>query len=275
MRRRIMITVAPVARESHPDPEVVNPLTPEEVAEETLACEAAGAAQVHLHVRTETGEITHRTEVYTRTLDLIRARSNIIIQGSTGGFEKKLSLDERCSALDDPRTDVASLNMGSFNIGFDLPFINTGTEVAHWAEKIYARKAVPELEVFDTGMMNLVHDLLGRGLLRRPLNINFPLGYFAGALPRVENIIHLRNLMPEGACFGVVHNAMTDFTILAASIAAGARKIRVGFEDSLYYAPGGKARTNVDLVRKAAEMIRALGCEPMPVDEAREMYGLA
>lgn len=274
MTRKIMITVAPVARVRNPDKDVVNPLTPEQVARETLECEQAGAAQVHLHVRTENGEITHETGVYSRTLELIRKDSRIIIQGSTGGFEKKLSIDERCSAVDDDRTDVASLNMGSFNIAYDIPFINTAAEIKYWAEKFYVRSVVPELEIFDTGMTNLVHDFLDQGILRRPLAVNFPMGYYASTQPQVESILRMRDLIPGGVAFGITHNAMEDFTLLAASIAAGASKVRVGFEDSLFYAPGKKARTNSELVQRAADMIRSLGCEVMSIEDARSMYGL-
>ena len=274
MAKRIMITVAPVARVANPDDAVVNPLTAEQVAAETLACTKAGAAQVHLHVRTATGEITHETDVYSRTLELIRRDSAIVIQGSTGGFEKKLSLDERCSAVNDERTDVASLNMGSLNLGFDTAFVNTGAEIRYWAEKFKSRNVVPELEVFDTGQMNLVREFAEAGVLGRPLSINFPMGYYASTQPSVESIVHMRDLMPAGAFFGVTHNAMTDFTVLAASICAGACKVRVGFEDSIFYAPNRKARTNVILVEKVAEMIRALGCEVMSIDEAREVMGV-
>ena len=147
MAKRIMITVAPVARVANPTTRCQSLLTAEQVAAETLACAKAGAAQVHLHVRTATGEITHETDVYSDTLERIRRESAIVIQGSTGGFEKKLSLDERCSAINDDRTDVASLNMGSLNLGFDVAFVNTGAEIRYWAETFKRRNVVPELEV--------------------------------------------------------------------------------------------------------------------------------
>jgi 3-keto-5-aminohexanoate cleavage enzyme len=66
---------------------------------------------------------------------------------------------------------------------------------------------------------------------------------------------------------------MTDFAIVAASIALGAVKARVGFEDSIYYAPGKKAKTNAVLVNKLAQLIEAMGYEVMSTAEAREMYG--
>lgn len=273
MSRKIMITVAPVARVANPDDDVINPLTPEDIAEEVFECTRAGASQVHLHVRLENGEITHLTDVYSHTLDLIRAKSDILIQGSTGGFEKDLSLDERCSAVDDDRTQVASLNMGSLNFGEDLIFKNPEVNIAYWAKRFYSRNVVPELEIFDAGMICTVKRFIEKGILKPPLNCNFPMGYYTGIQPTVESIIHMRNTLPEGCNFGITHNEMTDFSIVAASLALGAVKARVGFEDSIYYAPHKKGRTNAVLVQKMAQLIETMGYEVMSTAEACELYG--
>ena len=275
MKRKILVCVAPVARVPNPAPDVINPLSPEQIAEQVAACVRAGAAKVHLHVRTETGEITHDTTVYSRTLDLIRADSNIVIEGSTGGFEKTLTLDERCSAIDDDRTDTASLNMGTLNITAEAPFINTVPEIRYWATKFKARNVKPALEVFDIGQMRTVHELLAEGVLEQPLSVGLPLGYYGSARACIDDMIYLRNLLPGNTSFGIAHNAMTNFGLIAASIAAGAGAVRVGFEDSIYYAPGAKARTNVKVVEKMVKLIRLLGYEPMSIEEARETLGLA
>jgi 3-keto-5-aminohexanoate cleavage enzyme len=273
MKRKIMITVAPVARVANPDDEVINPLTPEDIAEEVSECAQAGASQVHLHVRMENGEITHLTDVYSHTLDLIRDKSDIIIQGSTGGFEKELNLDERCSAIDDDRTQVASLNMGSLNFGEDLIFQNPEVQIEYWAKRFLRRSVVPELELFDTGMICTLERFIEKGIFKPPLNCNFAMGYYTGIQPSVENIIHMRNSLPQGCNFGISHNAMTDFSIVAASIVLGAVKARVGFEDSIFYAPGKKARTNSVLVKKLAQLIETMGYEVMSTEEARDLYG--
>lgn len=274
MKRKILITVAPVARTANPDDDVINPLTPEQIAEQTASCVKAGAAKVHLHVRTETGEITHDTAVYSQTLDLIKQDSNVIIEGSTGGFEKTLTLDERCSAIDDDRTDVASLNMGTLNITAETAFINTVPDITYWAKKFKKRSVTPILEIFDIGQIRTVNELIDDGVLEPPLNIGFPMGYYGSARACIEDLVHMRSLMPRNASFGIAHNEMNDFKMLAASIAAGANGVRVGYEDSIFYAPGDKAKTNVVLVEKVAEMIRSLGCDVMTIDEARETMGL-
>ena len=273
MKRKIMITVAPVARVANPDDDVINPLSPADIAEEVAECAKAGASQVHLHVRLENGEITHLTDAYSRTLDMIRAKSDILIQGSTGGFEKDLNLDERCSAIDDDRTQVASLNMGSLNFGEDLIFQNPEVNIKYWAKRFDSRGIVPELEIFDAGMICTVKRFIEKDIFKPPFNCNFAMGYYTGIQPSVENIIHMRNTLPAGCNFGITHNAMTDFSMAAASIALGAIKARVGFEDSIYYAPGKKAQSNSVLVKKMAQLIEAMGYEVMNSAEARELYG--
>ena len=64
---------------------------------------------------------------------------------------------------------------------------------------------------------------------------------------------------------------MKDFSILACAIGMGANAVRVGFEDSFYYAPGKRAHTNAELVERLVELIRLMGCEPATPSEAREM----
>ena len=82
--RKIIVAVAPVGREVNPPS--VNPLTPQDVANEVIACAQAGASMVHLHVRDSKGNQTEDISDFSKTLDLIRESSDIIIQGSTGGL---------------------------------------------------------------------------------------------------------------------------------------------------------------------------------------------
>jgi uncharacterized protein (DUF849 family) len=45
--------------------------------------------------------------------------------------------------------------------------------------------------------------------------------------------------------------------------------VRVGFEDSIFWAPGQAAKRNAELVQKLAELVRLLGHEMATPDEAR------
>jgi 3-keto-5-aminohexanoate cleavage enzyme len=100
-------------------PPSINPLPPEEVAREVIDRTRAGDSFAHLHVRDDKGNQAEDLTQFSRTLDLIRDASDIIIQGSTGGLSE-LSLEERCVALNDPRVEVASLNMGSVNFSEEV-----------------------------------------------------------------------------------------------------------------------------------------------------------
>ncbi|MBO5685957.1 MAG: 3-keto-5-aminohexanoate cleavage protein, partial [Alistipes sp.] len=87
MKRKIVVTVAPVCHVGKPVPEgSKNPLTPQEIADDVIACAKEGASMVHLHVRDLTGEQTFDLTQFSQTLDLIAAQSDIVIQGSTGGL---------------------------------------------------------------------------------------------------------------------------------------------------------------------------------------------
>jgi 3-keto-5-aminohexanoate cleavage enzyme len=67
---------------------------------------------------------------------------------------------------------------------------------------------------------------------------------------------------------------MKDLSLLATAVGMGARSIRVGFEDSVFYAPGKAAKTNPELVEKAVSLVRQMGCEVASPREAREMLGI-
>ena len=130
MKRKIVIAIAPVKDPGTPLPEqCLNPLTPKQVADQTIACTKVGASLVHLHVRDEKGRQTADLTHFSKTLNLIRCESDVIIQGSTGGLSS-LSLEERYVALDDDRVEMASLNMGSINFSDDV-YINTLPDIRY------------------------------------------------------------------------------------------------------------------------------------------------
>ena len=273
--RKIVVTVAPVCHVGKEIPVGCrNPLTPEEVAAETAACAKAGASQVHLHTRDLTGEQTFDLAVFRQTLDLIRQRTDIVIQGSTGGLST-LTLEERCVCLDEPRVEVASLNMGSVNFGESV-YVNTLPEIRYWAARMKEKKVVPEMEIFDLSMVETCSKLADEGALERPMHYNFCLGTGTASnlsdTPR--NLEYMVSLAESGAHWGLNNDRMQSLSMLACAISMGASVVRVGFEDSFYYAPGKLAPTNAVLVEKVVELIRAMGHEPATPAEARHIFGI-
>ncbi|MBR5820035.1 MAG: 3-keto-5-aminohexanoate cleavage protein [Alistipes sp.] len=275
MKRKIVVTVAPVCHVGKPVPEgSFNPLTPEEIAADVAACAEAGASMVHLHVRDLTGEQTFDMTHFSRTLDLIREKSDIVIQGSTGGLST-LSLEDRSVCLSEPRVEVASLNMGSVNFGESV-YINTLPEIRYWAQRMREEKVVPEMEIFDLSMVETCSKLADEGVLDRPMSYNFCLGTGTASnlsdTPR--NLQYMVSLMEADGHWGLNNDSMKDLHFLGLAIAMGASVVRVGFEDSFYYEQGKTAPTNAFLVQKLVELVRALGCEPATPEEAREILGI-
>ena len=268
--RKIIVAVAPVGKDI--EPPSMNPLTPQEVAREVVDCTRAGASFVHLHVRDDKGNQTEDLAQFSYSLDLIRESSDIIIQGSTGGLSE-LSLEERCVALNDPRVEVASLNMGSVNFSEDV-YINRLPDIRYWARRMEETNVIPELEIFEAGMLTAVAKLRDEKILKPPFAFGFCLG-FHWALPANPNsLFFLKSSLPEYAPWGVVHESMPDLSLLATAIGMGATTIRVGFEDSVFYAPGKVATTNVKLVEKIVSLINQIGYEVATPQEARELLGL-
>ena len=268
--RKIIVAVAPVGRDI--EPPSINPLAPEEVARQVIDCTRAGASFVHLHVRDDKGSQTEDLTWFSRTLDLIRKSSDIIIQGSTGGLSS-LSLEQRCVALNDPRVEVASLNMGSVNFGEDV-YINRLPDIRYWARRMAETNVIPELEIFEAGMLTAVTKLLEEKVLQSPFSFGFPLGFHYALPANPHSLLFLTSSLPVPAPWGVVHEGMQDFSLLATAIGMGAAAVRVGFEDSIYYAPGKAATTNAELVDKIVSLIHQIGYDVATPEEARNLLGL-
>ncbi|MFQ3620895.1 MAG: 3-keto-5-aminohexanoate cleavage protein [Spirochaetales bacterium] len=271
--RKVIVAVAPVAHVDHPTPpDTKNPVTPEEIAQDVLACFREGASMVHLHVRDRTGKQVSGLQTFSETLDLIRRESDIILQGSTGGVST-LSLEERCVSVEEPRTQVASLNMGSTNLGEGV-YINTLPDIRYWTKKMKEHRVIPELEIFSLGMIESVLKLQAEGLLEEPLNFNLCLG-FEGALPaKPIHLYHFIASLPPGSHWSLIHEGMRDMSLLLTAVTLGASGVRVGFEDGCYITPNRPARSNAELVKHLVSLLRGIGYEPASVEEAKTLLGV-
>jgi len=277
MKRKIAIAVAPAAR--HKDEksehrgtkeECLSVMTPEEIAGDVIECYKNGAAIVHMHVRDENGHLTNDITQFKRTISLIKDKCDILIEGSTGG---ELSVEERGIVISIPEVEISAINMGSVNLG-EAAFVNEPEEIRMWAKMMQNYNVVPVMQCFEPGMIETVRVLKEEGILKPPYIYGLPMG-FSGSQPSCSvNMQYMVNLMPDNAVWYFQQHGMEDLSMLAAAVAAGAKIIRVGFEDSIYYAPGKTAKTNAELVEKIAEVVRLIGYEVATVDEVREIIGL-
>jgi 3-keto-5-aminohexanoate cleavage enzyme len=271
--RKVLLSVAPVCHETVSVPEGVKvPYTPEEVAREVIQCASMGTGMVHLHVRNEKGEQTADLSHFSRTIDMIREESDIIIQGSTGGVAD-LSLEERCVSLNDPRVEVASLNMGSANLGEGV-YINTLPDIRYWAKRMMEAGVVPEMEIFDLSMIASVSKIGKEGLAKAPFTFNFCMGFENAIQADPDHLNALKRAIPEGSHWGIIHENMADLSILATAAGMGASSLRFGFEDSFFYGKGKLARNNMEILDKIIRLLELMDMKPMTVSEARELMGI-
>ena len=176
------------------------PFTPDEIADEAARCREAGAAVIHLHVRTDDGKNTQSTERFARGHRRDPpASATAIVQPSTGGAVG-MSIDERTGPLA-CRPEMATLNCGTINFGDDV-FVNSRPDIRKLAGAIRAAGALPELECYEVGHVEEALSLAAEGAIPSPLHFQFVLGV-QGAIPARDDVVHyLRSLVPAGEHVG-------------------------------------------------------------------------
>lgn len=249
------------------------PITPEEIADEAARCREAGAAVVHLHVRDDAGAPTQAADRFAAALEAIRAKTDCIVQVSTGGAVG-MSLDERAGALA-CRPEMATLNCGSLNFGEDV-FVNRRPDIVELAARLRASGAVAELECYEVGHVEEALRLAGEGVVPSPLHFQFVLGVPGGIGPSEANLRFLvSHLAPRAAdsTWGVaaVGRHQQPMTELAMRLGGHAR---VGLEDNIYLEKGVLAEGSAPLVARAAAYARGIGRAPVEPARARELLAI-
>jgi 3-keto-5-aminohexanoate cleavage enzyme len=261
------------------------PYTPAEIAEEARRAWEAGAAVVHIHARTDDGAPTYEPQVYAAIRREIESRCPVILNFSTGGLGP---MEGRVAHVREVKPAIAALNMGSMNYAkysarrkeyvFDFVFENPFKDICFLLSVMKEARVKPELECFDLGHTASIVPLLDQGLLEEPLQFSFIMGVLGGIRATAENLAaqarEARALSrdPAWEVIGISHE---QWTMLAAALALGGN-VRVGLEDNFYLDAAGTqmARSNGDLVAKAARMARDTGREPATVQEARALLSL-
>ena len=158
------------------------PLTPDEIARDVAAAAEIGITSVHLHARDAEGVPTWDREVYARIVGAVRERApDVVINVSTSGRTWS-ELEKRADvlALDgDLKPDLASLTLSSLNF-IGGASVNAPDVIRGLATIMRDRGIVPELEIFDLGMLNFAHVLRKEGLLPGPVVANLFFGNVAG-----------------------------------------------------------------------------------------------
>jgi 3-keto-5-aminohexanoate cleavage enzyme len=246
------------------------PVTPDEIARDVKRCFDAGASVFHVHARDADQKPTLDIAVYKANARKIKESApQVIIQLSTGARAGK--------DWEDRARPVRLLpEMGSFTTGSNnLPGIvyENSPQFIEYLARVYQETGVkPEIEVFETGMINNALFLQKKGLIKPPLHFDFVLGA-PGSMPgTVKNLQFLSESIPEGSTWSVAGIGKSEIMLSAAAIAM-AGHVRVGLEDNLYL-PDGSPASNPLLVEKIVRIAREMGREVATPDEARSILSL-
>lgn len=266
----LIITVAGVGAELTREKQPGLPLTAEEIAADAEACADAGAAIYHLHVRAADGTPTMAVESFRATLEAIRARTEMIVQFTSGGAVSDTE-EARIAPLE-LKPDMASLTTGSVNFG-DEVFHNPRPLVERFYVHMRSLGIVPEFEIFEPGMIDNAQRLLRDHGDDHHRHFDLVLGV-PGAMPAWPDAVgFLAAHLPEGASWSATGIGRSCVQVAGDAIGLGGH-VRTGFEDVLYYEGRELATSNRQLVERVAGMAREAGRSLASVSEAREILGL-
>lgn len=291
MNRKIMIACALTGGADTTGINPAVPVTPEQIAKSGIEAAKAGAAIVHAHVRNpETGGPSMELGYYQKVVEIIRASGTDVILNLTTGAGARFvpsledpkigdetstitTPDERVRHVLELKPEICSLDLGSMNMG-NFVFVNTVPDVEKMAAAIQNAGVMPELEVFDPSHIILALNLIKNGLVKTPVLAQICLGVGGGAPATTETMIYMRNLLPSDCTWFTFGIGRHQFPMVAQSVLLGGH-VRVGLEDNLYLERGKLAPDNASLVKKAVNIINAMGHEIASVSNAREMLGLS
>ncbi|WP_460450128.1 beta-keto acid cleavage family enzyme [Alsobacter sp. SYSU BS001988] len=287
---KIFITCAVTGNLTRPEQTPHLPITPEQIADACLGAAEAGAAIAHIHVRDPaTGQPSMEIGYYQDVVDRIRRKNPALILNITTGPGGRfvpsqdepsvaapgttlMNPEKRVEHIRALRPEICTLDLNTMNSGGQV-VINTPGNVRRMARIMAEAGSKPEIELFDSGDIAMMHDLLKDGTLTGPALTSFVMGVKYGFQPTPETVIYARNLLPADALFTAIGIGRHVFPSVAQSYLAGGH-VRVGLEDGVYLDRGVLAETNAAMVEKARRIVEDLGAQIATPDEARRIIGL-
>jgi len=289
-RDKIFITCAVTGNLTTPEQTPHLPITPEQIADACLGSAEAGAAIVHIHVREPgSGKPSMELGYYRDVVERIRAQNTQLILNITTGpggrfvpspDEPRIAAagttlmvpEKRVEHIAVLRPEICTIDLNTMNSGKEV-VINTPGNVRRMAKVMRDAGVKPEIELFDSGDIALMRDLLKDGTLEGPALCSFVMGVRYGFQASPETVLYARNLLPADAEFTAIGIGKAAFTAVAQSYLAGGH-VRVGLEDTVYLSRGQLASSNAALVEKARRIVEDLGGQIATPREAREIIGL-
>jgi uncharacterized protein (DUF849 family) len=301
VREKVIISCAITGAMHTPTMSAALPITPAQIAAQSIAAANAGAAVIHLHARKPAdGEPTGSPDVYLQFLPAIHAETDAVINLTTGG-SPTMAVADRLAAAIRFQPELCSLNMGSMNFAIfpaakrvkqwkyaweesyvrnsdDFIFRNTFRDIAYILETMSGSGTKFEHECYDVGhLYNLAH-FVDRGLVKPPFFVQLIFGILGGIGADHDNLMFMKQTADR--LFGAdnfqwsVLAAGRNQMAFATQAALLDGNVRVGLEDSIFIERGRLAESNAEQVLKIVRILKEMGREPATPAEARKVLGL-
>jgi uncharacterized protein (DUF849 family) len=290
----VFITCAVTGAGATADRSELVPVTPRQIADAAIEAGNGGAAVVHIHVRDPaTGKGARDAALYREVVERIRSSNvDVVLNLSAGmggdlvlgGDEAPLPLDpdgtdmvgaaERLAHVEELMPEICTLDCGSMNFaaGGDYVLVNTPGILRAMARRIQELGVRPELEVFDSGHLVLIKELISEGLIDDPVLIQLCMGIPYGAPEDPTTLLTMVGQLPAGCVFSAFSIGRMQLPYVAMAALAGGN-VRVGLEDNIYLSRGVLA-TNGQLVERAVTILEAMNTRVLGPDEVRAKLGL-
>jgi uncharacterized protein (DUF849 family) len=270
------------------------PVTPEQIANSAIEAAQAGAAVVHIHVREPaTGKGSRNPDYYREVVERVRASETDVVLNLTtgmggdlvlGAIEQPLPVDqagtdmagatERMVHVRELLPEICTLDCGTMNFaaGGEYIMVNTPGMVREMARQMKDLGVKPEVEIFDTGDLVLLNELVKEGIVDDPSMVQLCMGIPYGAPNDPLTMAAMVNNLPSGAVFSAFSIGRFQLAYAAQAVLFGGN-VRVGLEDNVYLSKGVLA-SNGDLVSRARTILEAMNVRIKTPQEVRDELGL-
>ncbi len=273
LENKVILTVAPTGAWPTKNETPYVPLQPREIADEIYACWKAGASVAHIHVRDDEDKSSMNLDKFIQTVNYIRETDCDIVINLTTSGQLGLADEARFQHLIALHPDIASYDCGSMNWQHSSVFENSPQFLEKLGLVMQEHNVKPEIEIFDGGMIANAKYYLKKGILKAPLHFQFVLGAAGGMEATIENLVFLKNQLPEGSTWGALGIGKGHLPIMYAALGMGGH-LRVGMEDNIIYSKGVLAKSNVEFVERTKRIVKEMNKEIATPAEAREILGI-
>jgi uncharacterized protein (DUF849 family) len=298
--RKVIITCAPTGAIHTPTMSPHLPVTAAAIAQAAIDAVEAGAAIIHLHARDPAnGKPTQDPAAFHEILPRIKNETKAVINITTGG-SPHMRVEERLRPAAEFAPEIASLNMGSMNMGLfpmlrrydkfendwevehleksrDLVFKNTYQDIETILTTCGGNDTRFEFECYDTAHLYNLAYFRDAGRVKPPLFIQTVFGLLGGIGAHPEDVMHMKRtadrLFGDEYVWSVLGAGRNQIPVASMAAAMGGN-VRVGLEDSLWSGPARLAEGSAEQVRRVRGVLEGLSLDVATPDEARGILQL-